>query len=466
MQASAGRAMTEGSGLTVYGGRVARVETDTMAAERARLLELAAQGLGWAGRIDESAGQGASLALAGELGECAIRARELAGHAERLAASVDEAALRYGETERSLARESAAAEEALAFALGAMGLPSLAVLLLLPEGWRLAQALVQRLLPGAGEHVVPRLIRSAAAGVDELLAGMLVPLAPPLAQQLRAPGQSQLLLRSLVAGLRSLPGPLLEETPVRLHRVGQEQLVDPPEGLEALVLRIPDAGEGGPQIRIERYGSEQEPCWFVYLAGTADASLVPGSEPWDMTSNAAALAGEQGGSMRAVLQALEAAGAREGDVVVPVGYSQGGLLAAGLAIESPYAVPVAVTVGAPVGQLAVPSTVLLLSLEHEEDWLPLLGGQQPPGGPDDDDRVLVRRSVAAELSAAGVGAAPSAAAHARELYRRTAAFADASAEARILGVRRRISALAQGPGGSSLWRAERVMQEPRREAAG
>ena len=61
-------------------------------------------------------------------------------------------------------------------------------------------------------------------------------------------------------------------------------------------------------MRIERYGDAEHPRWVVYIGGTVDWSPTASTEPWDMTSNVAAVADQEAGSYRAVLQALQAAG--------------------------------------------------------------------------------------------------------------------------------------------------------------
>ena len=98
----------------------------------------------------------------------------------------------------------------------------------------------------------------------------------------------------------------------------------PPLTLATLAERIPREGD---QLRVERYtvaGGERR--FAVYVAGTRSPLGFGGREPFDMSSNVQLYAGRTSASYESVVTALRAAGARSGDAVLAVGYSQGGAI--------------------------------------------------------------------------------------------------------------------------------------------
>lgn len=223
----------------------------------------------------------------------------------------------------------------------------------------------------------------------------------------------------------------------------------PPAGFADLADRIPTTADGG-QVRIERYGDSAHPSWLVYIGGTLEWSPTGSTEPWDMTSNVAAVADQEAGSYRAVLQALQAAGVQPGDPVVPVAHSQGGLIAAELAARGDINAVGMVTFGAPAGQVAVPAEVPAIAVEHTDDIIPALGGTAA----DDDGRTYVRRQL---FAAADVPVDEALPAHQLVGYRETAGLLDASAEPRLVAFREQLDVIVgTTPGEQSVWRAERI----------
>lgn len=247
----------------------------------------------------------------------------------------------------------------------------------------------------------------------------------------------------------------LVETPVSVTpMLGYESA--PPSTTEELISRIPRPGEGGPQIRIERYGLEH-PVFYVYLGGTMDAGLAATDEPWDMTSNVEAMAARDAGSQRAAIEAMRQAGIEADDQVIMVGHSQGGLVAARIAESEQFRVTNLVTVGAPIHKVEVPATTQVLAIEHREDVIPMLSGIAAAGKLA--STLTVRRSVA------GIAGAPgdSLPAHNLSRYVETAREVDRTSDPRLRAAVSSATepgrAAAQGQGATtgqvSTWRADR-----------
>ncbi|MET0955028.1 MAG: hypothetical protein ABWY68_03695 [Cryobacterium sp.] len=223
----------------------------------------------------------------------------------------------------------------------------------------------------------------------------------------------------------------------------------PPTGFADLADRIPTAADGG-QVRIERYGDPGHPTWLVYIGGTVEWSPAGSTEPWDMASNVAAVADQDAGSYRAVLQALEQAGVQPGDPVLPVAHSQGGVIANELVARGAITAVGVVTFGAPETALTLPEHVPAIAVEHSDDLIPALGGY--PGA--DDTHLYVRRELFA-----GREIPPDAALPAHQLvgYRDTARLLDVSPEPRLVAFREQLGGLVgTSAGDQGVWRGERV----------
>lgn len=325
----------------------------------------------------------------------AIRsARESCDHLARGLAVV---AHRYEDADRVVARLEQQLSAELAHALGVLAPVILA--LLLPGGIVAGTgcAIFMAALPERSRSVVfsslggwlrskssaltdPHLVtavRYSVMSVDDVgwgLAGV-----PPLVAQ--ALGDEGLGIfgadtsAGVVVGVGAGSG-LLRETGVRVTAKATAHGVSNAEQIKDRVERIPADAE---QVRIDRYSTPGVPDRFeVYIAGTADGSLTSGAEPWDMTSNVAAMAGgsngEGAGSYRAVAEAMRSAGIDASSPVTITGYSQGGLIAAQLAASGDYAVDGLITLGAPAGQVRVPHDIPYLAMEHTDDLVPALGG--------------------------------------------------------------------------------------------
>lgn len=165
---------------------------------------------------------------------------------------------------------------------------------------------------------------------------------------------------------------VLDTVSVEHHQA--DGLVQPASTFAERIARIPDDPRF--PIRIERYtqpdGSHHVD---VYIAGTRDLGFGSSSEPFDMESNVALIAGVTAASLVAVEKAMKVAGVRSGDRVTFVGHSQGGLVAARLAESGRYSTAGLLTVGAPVGSAPVRGNYPAVAFSHSDDVVPGLGGK-------------------------------------------------------------------------------------------
>jgi hypothetical protein len=391
--------------------------------------------------------------------------------AVRLRTALLSASAGYTEAERaSLARSGWAADIAGVIAGGyapAAIWGAIAALPMLAAAFGISGLIAgspDRVVRGLGAYAVdhrgvlrdPRVVeltRRLVTGADDaiLVAAGVPPLAA-LALDDRASGWYGLkgATRSVI-GLA--PGALLDETSVTVTPAGRSGGTAP-TGYRELAQRIPASAPGAPQVRIERYDvGGPRPRWIVYVGGTVDTGFAPHGEPWDDTSNLGLIAGGDAASVRATREAMAAAGVRPGDAVLPVGYSQGGVVATDLVTGGDYDTSQLVTFGSPSGQLDVPQTVTDVALEHRDDIIPALGGE-PLGGPEGADRIVVRRTTFE--GAVPMDESPLAA-HRMSEYELTAAAVDSSSDPRLVGAADQLRAFTDGAAASvTYWRADRV----------
>ena len=214
-----------------------------------------------------------------------------------------------------------------------------------------------------------------------------------------------------------------------------------PGSFAAAVARIPAAAPHAAQVRIEKTPSAA----FVYIGGTVTSSLTGGSEPWDMTSNIAAMVGQTSDSERGARAALTAAGVTNADRIVVVGHSQGGLVAQRLASDPQLRVSDVVLVGSPQTPGSVAPGVHVVALEHRNDPIPALGGIAPEG----------RADVTVATTPPITPGDPLAAHHA-SVYRDLAAEADASRHPALISVRREIFGAENAACQATEWRVDRA----------
>ncbi len=266
-------------------------------------------------------------------------------------------------------------------------------------------------------------IRLAVQSSDDLLMGW-AQLPGPMRQLLGETGLGAVDPRDTASWLLGVGGALglLRETPVAVA-ARRGETVAPAVSVQERVERIPYAGDGE-QIRIERFeDASGETRFEVYIGPTLSAGLRTGDEPFDPASILGLIAGDHAGSLRAVEAALREAGARPGDAVVAVGYSQGGMVAASLAEQSEFDVQGVITVGAPTANIAVPETTTVIALAHDDDALAHAGGE-----PGRQHAVTVERTALPDGFAFGGDLFP---AHDLGRYADTAALADAHDDERL-----------------------------------
>lgn len=460
--------------LTLSGAGSTTVATEELLVDAARLGATQAKAEEWLARlrrvqaVDAGRSAWAEPGSNESLGEALHQLQAFGDEAARARSALVLAAESYGLAERTVTALWGAGAQLGAWAGGralpflvvpaALALVPLALLGLLVSGaLGIAPARLPALLV-AWVHADPgllnspafvRLVRGAVSSGDEFAAGLLrVPAAVVLPAG-RAVGAEQgaAAIAALAVLTAAAGNTALRETPQRVHRVAEPRPVRPPRGVGELAARVPSSAAGSPQIRLERYGDAARPRWVVYLAGTADFAPAPKTESFDLTANVLATADGDAASERAVRDALTAAGADPRDPLLVVGHSQGGLVAGRLAEAGDLAVAAYVNLGGPLG--AVHADVPGLSIEHNEDIVPALGGAAASPA----ELVTVNRSVLDGADAA----APLFAAHELERYRETAQLIDGSEEARLVAFERIVRDFAGStPGAETRWRSERL----------
>ena len=229
-----------------------------------------------------------------------------------------------------------------------------------------------------------------------------------------------------------------------------------PKDFSEALERIPTDSNGGAQVRIEQYGTE----FVVYIGGTVDGSLGAGVQPWDMSSNLAALGGDPAASENAVRQAMTEAGITSTDPVILVGHSQGGLVAMRIAQSADVTTTAVITAGAPIHHIEPPAGVRVVAFEHTDDLVPALGGPvtmpahsgQTPGSTSATGILYVRHEALAGDSLSGDDMLP---AHNIDRYLATARAVDGLEDARLSSAQSALANLARD-GTSGLWRARRT----------
>jgi hypothetical protein len=157
-----------------------------------------------------------------------------------------------------------------------------------------------------------------------------------------------------------------------------------PTGLAAAFRRVSGSTA---QVAVEKYTMVGGATRYVaYVAGTRESLpwRAGKSEPWDMKSNVELYQGGTSASYQATLDALAAAGVEPGDRVDVVAHSQGGMIAARLAMESEFEVSTLMTAGSPT-EPTLDDDQTLLQLRHTDDVVSTLaagGSAEGTGSPD------------------------------------------------------------------------------------
>ncbi|WP_350348396.1 hypothetical protein ABIQ69_00250 [Agromyces sp. G08B096] len=487
--------------LIVSSGGGTRVAVDELFAEAALLGAASASCHDWEGRVrvalvelqhagvGDGAGSWGRSGPAGSLAHARMLLRDAADHAERLRRALEESAERYGATERQVAMMWDLGLRLGAAHAGAVGLPLLAAgaivgaVALAPAaaaawagdalGWWSLEAGARRVL---ADPAFVRLVRGAGESLDEGLlglAGVPLPLALLLGARQGAPENAATLV-GLASALGVLGNRAFVEGPVtvkpgRTDAAGAPAVVrvPPPAGVGELARRVPSPEHGDPQVRVERYDVDKERRFVVYIAGTVEWSPIAGPEPVDLTSDVHGVADDaepnaivdvpelSAGAERAARLALEQAGARPGDPVLPVGYSAGGIVATDLARADDVDVPFAVTFGAP-SAAADTGHVPVLAVGHEGDVVLATGG----AAHDAPGLVSVTRRPFDDP-----GGEKPFAAHSLAIYRETAARIDHSEAPQVLEFEERIRAFTTDSSGDRV-PGERTEWIATREPAG
>lgn len=149
------------------------------------------------------------------------------------------------------------------------------------------------------------------------------------------------------------------------------------------------------QIQITQVvGDDGTSSWVVQIPGTQEWAPTRGTNPVDLTTNVRLMAGHETLMESKVADAMRHAGVQPGDPVMLTGHSQGGITAAALASDSAFldefSVRSVVTGGSPVARFDIPDSVAVLSLEHDQDAVPMLEGRENPDRPN---WVTVERSL-------------------------------------------------------------------------
>ncbi|BDZ40067.1 hypothetical protein [Microbacterium suwonense] len=171
----------------------------------------------------------------------------------------------------------------------------------------------------------------------------------------------------------------------------ESRTVAPVAGLKESMERVPYGSKG--QVAVEKYTMKDGSKRFVaYIDGTRE--MKPGtSEPWDSVADWEMYVDRRtAASHEATLKAIADAGAKPGDAVDLVGYSQGAMIASHIAMDSPYDVGTLIVAGDPVDP-ALTRDQTLVRLENGADPVNGLATGGTAGGTGSPDSFTVARTV-------------------------------------------------------------------------
>ena len=190
--------------------------------------------------------------------------------------------------------------------------------------------------------------------------------------------------------------PALRPRPLQVSKQESIPIVlDPsPSGLLERVRVIDERGAG--YIEVIEVDSGGRRAYVVVIPGTQLRDAAGGANPFDLSGIVEGVGDNSESVNKAVREALDAAGARKGDPVVGVGYSQGGIHAMNLAASEDfldeYDLQYVLTAGSPVAHIASKPDVSSLHLEHRTDWVP-----GTDGAPNRDARNQVTVTMTNDL---------------------------------------------------------------------
>ena len=185
-------------------------------------------------------------------------------------------------------------------------------------------------------------------------------------------------------------GNFAEPAPLSVERVAAPERLSLDGSVPALLQRVDVVKAEGPGVfEVLRVQGTDGPVYVVVLPGTQGSNPAASSNPFDPTGVIEAMHHDSVFVADAVRGALFDAGARQGDSVMMVGYSQGGMHAANLAqdqgIADDFNLQLVLTAGAPTGREPSGGGTSL-ELEHADDWVHQVDGTP---NPEERDRVTV-----------------------------------------------------------------------------
>jgi Lipase (class 3) len=255
---------------------------------------------------------------------------------------------------------------------------------------------------------------------------------------------------SSVSGLQSLAGVLgllRDSGGFEVNEVPDSESWRSPNSVQGVFDAQSELGgqEGVVQISTVR-GADGVTRYIVQIPGTQDWSPVRGGNVVDLTSNVQLMTQRPAEVERQVIAAMEQAGIPADAPVMLAGHSQGGITAATLSangyVQNRFTVTSVVTGGSPIGNVDIPDDVSVLSIEHEQDPVPMLDGNDNPDRPN---WVTVRRELSAAEGTPDGARAPSVAeAHGTPHYSDTGAIVDRSNDSSISSWRQRNAAFFEG----------------------
>lgn len=179
-------------------------------------------------------------------------------------------------------------------------------------------------------------------------------------------------------------GDAFADVPSALHAT----LTETPLTLADNLARIGDLRSGSDvgQLEILRHDTmvdgQVQRSWSVIIRGT-QKWLPLQANPQDMLTNLQEVGGEVSASRTAVLTAMELAGIRADEPVEIIGHSQGGIVAAAIAVDQAvlrtYNVRGVVTAGSPTGTISKNTKVKTLNVQNLADPVPALDGTVAAG---------------------------------------------------------------------------------------
>lgn len=279
-------------------------------------------------------------------------------------------------------------------ALAISGVAVISLLAVLPDdiaddiragGGKISADLLRRIQHWVTTH--PDEVQAIVNGGGGLMDGLIDLLNGPLPTPILHPGvgaAAGTLTWLMDDGDPRILGP--EDTPTT-------QLTDVPHSVEDLLNNLALTNElADGTIEIQTVlGPDGSPRHIVYVPGTDDMNPAGsgGSTLRDMLTNARSISQTETAYQRGIEEAMRRAGLDDGAPIVLVGHSQGGMVSADLAHDSPrgFNITHVITAGSP--QAQVPEfgdQTQVLSLENRGDLIPALDGKD---NPDQSNRTTV-----------------------------------------------------------------------------